>query len=98
MIKLDVNPQGGGTPYDDLYREALPKRDTFLGLQINERVGISLVEVYERVGKSAIWVIKRIKRDMHFIAVEKLRKRSDFLFTFKRWCICSSYKGLKVIN
>ena len=77
MIKLDVNPQGGGTPYDDLYGEALPERDTFLRLQVNERVGISLVEVYERVGKSVIWVIKRA--NMHSIAVEKLRNRSGFV-------------------
>ena len=70
MIKLNVNPQGGGTPYDDLYREALP-----------ERVEISLVEVYKRVWKSVIFlVIKRIKRaNMHSIAVEKLRNRSGFV-------------------
>ena len=28
-----------------LYREAVPERGTFLGLQVYERVGISLVEV-----------------------------------------------------
>ena len=53
--KLDVNPQGGGTPYDDLYGETLPERDTFLRLQVYETVGISLVEVYERVGKLSFW-------------------------------------------
>ena len=33
--------------------QAPPKRDTFLKLQIYERLWISLVEVYKRVGKSA---------------------------------------------
>ena len=35
---------GGGTPYDGLYREAVPERGTFFRLQVYERVGISLVE------------------------------------------------------
>ena len=38
----------GGTPYDGLYREAPPERGIFFRLQVYERVGISLVEVYER--------------------------------------------------
>ena len=97
--KLDVNPQGGGTPYDDLYGETLPERDTFLSLQVYETVGISLVEVYERVGNTVILVIKRIKRaNMHFMAVGKLRKHFGFVIYFKRWCIFSSYKGLKALN
>ena len=51
-----------------------------LGRQVNERVEISLVEVYKRVGKSVILVIKRIKgATMHSIAVEKLRNRSGFV-------------------
>lgn len=37
---------GGGTLYNDLYGEAPPERGSFFGLQIYERVGISLVEVY----------------------------------------------------
>ena len=40
----------GGTPYNDLYWEALPERGTFLGLYVYKRVGISQVEVYKRVG------------------------------------------------
>ena len=51
--------RGGGTPYNDLYGEAPPKRGTFSRLQVYERVGISQVEVYKRVGKSAIKVFKR---------------------------------------
>ena len=31
-----------------------PERGTFFTLQVYERLGISLVEVYERVGKSVI--------------------------------------------
>ena len=38
----------GVTPYDGLYREAPPERGIFFRLQVYERVGISLVEVYER--------------------------------------------------
>ena len=46
---------GGGTPYNGLYREALPKRGTFFMRQVYDRVGISQVEAYERVGKSVIF-------------------------------------------
>ena len=38
-------PEGGGAPYDGLYREAPLPRGTFSRLP-------SLVEVYKRVGKS----------------------------------------------
>ena len=38
----------GGTPYDGLYGEAPPERGIFFRLQVYERVGISLDEVYER--------------------------------------------------
>ena len=40
-------PEGGGTPYDGLYREAPPQRGTFFRLP-------SIVEVYKWVGKSVI--------------------------------------------
>ena len=43
-----------GTPYDNLYGKAPPERGTFFTLQVYERVGISLVEVYKRLGKSVI--------------------------------------------
>ena len=46
--------EGVGTPDDGLYRKALLERGTFFSLQVYERVGISLVEVYKRVGKSVI--------------------------------------------
>ena len=44
----------GDTPYNGLYGEALPERGTSFRLQVYERVGISIVEVYDRVGKSVI--------------------------------------------
>ena len=56
-------PRGGEvTPFNGLYREAPPQRGTFFGLQVNEILGISLVEVYECVGKYAILSVKRLKR------------------------------------
>ena len=39
-----------GIPYDGLYGESPPEMGTCYQLQVTERVGISLVEVYERVG------------------------------------------------
>ena len=44
-------PGGGATPYNGLYGRAPPERGTFFRLQVYERVGILLFEVYERVGK-----------------------------------------------
>ena len=38
----------GETPYDGLYGEAPPERGIFFRLQVYERVGISLDELYER--------------------------------------------------
>ena len=40
-------------PYDGLYGEAPPERGTYFRLQVYERVGILLVEVYERVCERA---------------------------------------------
>ena len=41
-------PEGGGTTFDGLYGGVPPKRGTFFRLQVYERVGISLVQVYKR--------------------------------------------------
>ena len=61
---------GGGTPYNSLYREALPKRGTFLRLWVYELGAvISLFEVYEKVKGN----------QMHFMAVKKLRNCSGFV-------------------
>ena len=55
IIQVYAARAGGWvTPYNDLYGEAPPERGTFSRLQVNERVGISQVEVYKRVGKSVI--------------------------------------------
>ena len=50
---------GGGNSFGGQYGEAPPDRGTFFRLQVNERVRISLVEVYKRVGKSVILVCKQ---------------------------------------
>ena len=66
---------GGGTPYDGLYGKVPPERGLIFRLQVYEKVGISLVEVYNRVGKS---VIKGLMND-EFYGFIKLRKRSIFV-------------------
>ena len=64
--------RGGGTrtPYDGLYGEAPAARGNFYRLQENERMGISLLEVYIRVRKPVIWVCKRAQsaEQMNFTA------------------------------
>ena len=58
-----VGRRGGGAVIfcTGLYGEAAPERGTFFRLQVYERVGISLVDVYERKGKSAISVGKKAR-------------------------------------
>jgi len=58
----DCRETPGGTPYNGLYGEAPPERGTFFRLQVHERVGILLVEVYERVWKSAICLCQMVQR------------------------------------
>ena len=41
---------------NDLYGKTPPESGTFFRLQVNKRLGFSLVEEYKRVGKSAISV------------------------------------------
>ena len=55
-------PGEGGTPYDGLYGEAPPERGTFFRLQVYERVGILLVEVYKRVRNLSFGSVKGPKR------------------------------------
>ena len=51
------------TPYDGLYGEAPPERGIFFfRLQVDDRVEISLVEVFKRVEKSVICVCKRAQK------------------------------------
>ena len=67
-----------------------PPTQTFLEVrhavlpQVNERVGIWLVELYERIGKSIILVGRKTQnsyKQMHFMAVKKSRKRSGFVIS-----------------
>ena len=58
----DPEGGGGGTPYDGLYGEAPPERGILFRLQVYERVGSLLVEVYERVETSVIWACKRAQK------------------------------------
>ena len=63
-----------------LYREAVPERGTFLGFQVYERVGISLVEVYEREAKICHFSLEGRKRSqMYFVAMKKSRKPPGFV-------------------
>ena len=75
-------PGGGGTPNDGLYGEAPSERGIFSRLQVYERVGISLVEVYKTVGKSGchlgLWKAPKGLTD-GFYGFIKLRKRSIFV-------------------
>ena len=54
-----------------LYGEAPPKRGTFSRLQVYERVGILLAEVFKSVGKSVIWVCEMAQRaeQMNFMTL-----------------------------
>ena len=54
LSDLMVSKNWGATPCDGLYREGPPKRGILFRLEVYERVGISLVEVYKRVKKSVI--------------------------------------------
>ena len=46
--------EGGCNPFNDLYREGVPKRGTFFQASVYEKVGISLVEVYGKIGNPVI--------------------------------------------
>ena len=72
-------PGGGDNAYDGLYGQAPPERGIFFRLQVYERGGISLGEVYKRLGKSVIWVCERTQRaeQMNFMA---LKSRDNVLF------------------
>ena len=71
----------GGPPYNGLYREAPPEKGTLFMLQVYEREGISVAELYEWVGKSVISAGKKAQKgqQIHFIVEKKSRKRSGFV-------------------
>ena len=52
----------GGNSVKVLYGEGPPERGTFFRLQVYERVGILLIEVFKSVGKSVIWVCEMAQR------------------------------------
>ena len=63
----------------------------FFRLQVYDRVGILLVEVYESVGLSVISVRKKDQKgsQIYFKAVKKSRKRSGFvIYSFFK---CSAF-------
>ena len=72
---------GVDTQYNGLNGEVPPERDLFFRLQVYEREGILLVEVYESVGLSVISVPKKAQKGLQIYskAVEKSRKRSGFV-------------------
>ena len=59
-IKQNINYPGGGdgTPFKVLYDEAPYERGSFFSLQVNERVGVLLVEVFKRVGNLSFGSVK----------------------------------------
>ena len=64
------------------YTGRLPLKGVpFFRLQVYDRVGILLVEVYESVGLSVISVRKKDQKgsQIYFKAVKKSRKRSGFV-------------------
>ena len=81
VATLPPPPPGRVTPYNGLYGEAPTEQGTFFSLQVNEMVGIWLVEVYEWVGKYITLVGKKAQKgqQVHFKEVKKLRKRSGFV-------------------
>ena len=66
IFNIYCNRRGGGV----LYGEAPAARGNFYRLQENERMGISLLEVYIRVRKPVIWVCERAQsaEQMNFTA------------------------------
>ena len=65
-----------------LYREVVPERGTFLGLQVCERVGVSLVEIYERVAKICHFSLEGLKAltdVLIFVVMKKSRKPPGFV-------------------
>ena len=62
-MHINLMPGGGGWGLLPIMAymgtEAPPTRGTFFRLQVYERVGILLIEVYERGVKSVTWVRER---------------------------------------
>ena len=80
-LRIALHSGGGSTRYDGLYGEAPPERGTLFKLQVYEREGISLVEVYERVGKICHLGLLKSPKGLtgEFYGLIKSRKRSIFV-------------------
>ena len=90
MVSFIKTP--GNTPYNGLYGEAPPERGIFSRLQVYERVGILLGEVYKRVGKSVIRVCERTQKGYRLILWLYEVEKTFFVwvwFLFKWQCIYS---------
>ena len=78
------------------YTGRLPLKGVpFFRLQVYDRVGILLVEVYESVGLSVISVRKKAQKGLQIYskAVKKSRKRSGFvIYTYFK---CSAFTLVK---
>ena len=78
----------GGTPYNGQYKKDVPKRGNFFRLQLYERVGILLNEVYRSVRKS---VISDYKKALTGVCHVFERDKKTFWFcdlsVVKRQCI-----------
>jgi len=84
---IETHHLGYSLWFDGLYREVAPKRGTFFRLQVYERIGISLVEVYKRVVKSFFWVCKKGPNNRRILW---LQKGSIFVIdSYLRQCIYS---------
>ena len=70
-LTLRVHVPGGVLPIMALYGR-LCRNGYLFRLQVYERVGISLVEVYKTLGKSVIWVCERAQKgqQMNFMALK----------------------------
>lgn len=86
----------GGTSYNGLYGESPPERGTVFRLQLDERVAISLVELYESVGKSVIWVRKKaLKSKRCILWLWRSRRRVLVLTVIYSYFIDSAFIAIK---
>ena len=88
--KNDFHPRGFSLWWP--IRGGSPERGKFFRLQVYEREGILLVEVYKTVGKSVIWVCERAQTADRWISwLYKVEKTFCFCVWFIKWqCIHSS--------
>ena len=90
---------GGGSPYKGPIRGGSARKGIFFRLQVNEREGISLVEVYKNGrenchlrlwNRANSWILRLYKAEKAFYFCD--------WFLFKRQWAYSSWRGCKVLN